>query len=56
MRASKYGRSIPDHVPTATEQKAEAKRNAPPSWSLTIGTLAKWCAIVLAAAAIIGAL
>lgn len=56
MRAKRYGRSIPDHVPTATEQRAEAKRNALRSWSLTVSTLAKWCAIALAAAAIIGAL
>ena len=56
MRASKYGRSIPDHVPTPTEQRVEAKRNAPRSWSLTVGTLAKCAAIALVVAAIIGAL
>lgn len=28
MRASRYGRSIPDHVPAATEQRAMAARVA----------------------------
>ena len=54
MRASKYGRSIPNHVPTATEERAAAKRNAPPSWSLTIGTCTKWASIAIACAYVIG--
>lgn len=28
MRASRYGRSIPEHTPTATEQRAMAARVA----------------------------